>query len=365
MKRSGALVAALLATSSAVHAQTWTADLYAGGTRYQALADRVSTTNLIGTLRYETLRGFLAYVSAAAPLDGDAVPWGAAGTAGRLTRSTTRPWSFGVELGADGYGFHDRISDLTGGGAALSGLPFVAFTHRLGAFELRAGWQQHVFGYTDSISGGRGLLEGGARLTTATQWYGVQLDARWLRSSNATYPFAGIQLSAAPAFLRLWAWTGRWFGDLPGTVWGLGGSVPAGPLGEAWVTFRRDASDPLYENAPRRGWNIGISRELGRRRSAAATLAPKVERGVLQIRLPISILPTRDGAPPLVAGEFNNWQPMPMRRAGRLWVLELALRPGVYRFAFVTAAGEWFVPEQYPGRMDDGMGGHVAVVVVS
>ena len=30
----------------------------------------------------------------------------------------------------------------------------------------------------------------------------------------------------------------------------------------------------------------------------------------------------------------------------------------------VTASGEWFVPDGYPGRIDDGMGGHVAVMVV-
>jgi hypothetical protein len=45
-------------------------------------------------------------------------------------------------------------------------------------------------------------------------------------------------------------------------------------------------------------------------------------------------------------------------------VLELPLASGVYRFAFVAADGEWFVPEGYPGRMDDDMGGYVAVLVV-
>jgi hypothetical protein len=53
-----------------------------------------------------------------------------------------------------------------------------------------------------------------------------------------------------------------------------------------------------------------------------------------------------------------------MRREGGEWVLDLALAPGVYRYAFVGDAGEWFVPEGYPGRIDDGMGGHVVVMVV-
>ena len=40
------------------------------------------------------------------------------------------------------------------------------------------------------------------------------------------------------------------------------------------------------------------------------------------------------------------------------------LDPGVYNYAFVTPAGEWFVPESVAGRKSDGMGGHVAVLVV-
>ena len=38
---------------------------------------------------------------------------------------------------------------------------------------------------------------------------------------------------------------------------------------------------------------------------------------------------------------------------------------GRYHYAFVAEDGTWFVPESVPGRQDDGMGGHVAVLVVS
>ena len=41
------------------------------------------------------------------------------------------------------------------------------------------------------------------------------------------------------------------------------------------------------------------------------------------------------------------------------------LAPGVYHYAFVAEDGTWFVPESVPGRQDDGMGGHTAVLVVS
>ncbi len=66
-----------------------------------------------------------------------------------------------------------------------------------------------------------------------------------------------------------------------------------------------------------------------------------------------------------IAGDFNNWQPAPMQREGNEWVLRLPLAPGAYHYAFRSATGEWFVPSSTPGRRDDGMGGHVAVLTVS
>ena len=53
-----------------------------------------------------------------------------------------------------------------------------------------------------------------------------------------------------------------------------------------------------------------------------------------------------------------------MQRAGSDWTYSVAIQPGVYNYAFVDAQGEWFVPENHPGRKSDGMGGHVAVLVV-
>ena len=66
-----------------------------------------------------------------------------------------------------------------------------------------------------------------------------------------------------------------------------------------------------------------------------------------------------------IAGDFNGWQPAPMQREGGEWVIRLPLAPGVYHYAFRSSTGAWFVPSSSPGRRDDGMGGHVAVMVVS
>jgi hypothetical protein len=36
----------------------------------------------------------------------------------------------------------------------------------------------------------------------------------------------------------------------------------------------------------------------------------------------------------------------------------------VYNYSFVAPDGTWYVPQSVPGRKDDGMGGHVAVLVI-
>ncbi|MGH9346917.1 MAG: hypothetical protein ACRD26_06570 [Vicinamibacterales bacterium] len=66
-----------------------------------------------------------------------------------------------------------------------------------------------------------------------------------------------------------------------------------------------------------------------------------------------------------IAGDFNNWRPVPMQREGNAWMIRLPLAAGVYHYAFRSETGTWFVPATAAGRRDDGMGGEVAVLVVS
>ena len=68
--------------------------------------------------------------------------------------------------------------------------------------------------------------------------------------------------------------------------------------------------------------------------------------------------------PPSIAGDFTKWTPIRMKRHGDEWRFSVQLSRGVYRFAFKSADGAWFVPASFPNRTDDQMGGWVAVLVV-
>lgn len=347
-------------SAGSVSAQGWTADLYAGGTRYGALVDHVSVANVIGGVRYRALSGSVAYLTIAAPLDANAALWGTAGARHGLRTSGSRPAMLGLDFGGNVYGFRAEADGL-GGGASLYALPMVTLKRGGAAFELRAGRHQHLFGRSDT-SGARGLYEAGARGSIGRGVHGAALEGRWLRAPEAAYPYVGVHVTTGAGPARFWASGGRWLSDaLDDATWNVGASVAVGNGGELWAGVRHDAVDPLYLTTARQSWNVGYSLSIGSRPPAMPALAPTVEAGRIRIRLPLS---ATDGATPSVAGEFSDWKPIPMRRDGDGWVLEIALASGVYRYAFVNADGDWFVPERYTGRFDDGMGGHMALLVV-
>jgi hypothetical protein len=127
-----------------------------------------------------------------------------------------------------------------------------------------------------------------------------------------------------------------------------------------WANVRQESPDPLYWNATRRTWSVGLTRSLGR----LAPVTPLIHRpdsGGVLIRVPAGEV---QGEGLFIAGDFNQWQPAPMHREGDAWVIRLPIAPGVYNYAFRSAKGDWFVPASVAGRRDDGMGGQVAVLVV-
>jgi hypothetical protein len=161
--------------------------------------------------------------------------------------------------------------------------------------------------------------------------------------------------------VQVWGQTGKWLSDqLDEVAWGGGVGVPLGTRSTVWAMARQEAPDPLYWNALRRTWSVGVTQRLGR---GVPTLqpAPRTEAGDVVVRVPVADAP---GDMLFIAGDFNQWVPAPMQREGRQWTIRLPLAKGVYHYAFRSANGDWFVPPSTSGRRDDGFGGQVAVMVV-
>ena len=61
-----------------------------------------------------------------------------------------------------------------------------------------------------------------------------------------------------------------------------------------------------------------------------------------------------------VAGDWNRWQPVPLRRAENgVWYTDLEIPPGEYRYAFRVDGRTWEVPKGV-AAVDDGFGGKSA-----
>jgi hypothetical protein len=344
---------------SSTEAQRLSVDVSAGRLVYDQAAANVTSNNLLGTLRYDRDDAWL-FGSIAAPLGGADTTWGAGGAGGRLRlpgRSAARV-SYGADLDAHAFVFHDQLVDQSGSGGTLEALPFMRLTLGTGFLEGHAGWRGHTIGQAGTRTN-RDVVEGGVRAGAGGP-IRFEAESRWVSAPEGVFPFVGGSVSVNRRSLLLWAHAGRWLDDaLDDPVWGGGVEIRLTSRTNLWTSLRQEAPDPLYWNSARRTWSIGATQRLGK---APSTLPLRsLPAGVVALRIPVQ----ESESELFVGGDFNNWELMPMRREGKEWVATLQLSPGTYHYAFRNARGEWFVPTSMPGRRDDGMGGYVAVLMVS
>src|ERR1041384_6843163 len=346
---------------SVARGQVWSADVSAGRTVYEPVAANLGTTNLVGSLRYNARQGGWVYGTAALPL-GDAAPfWDEVGGGGHFSRPGFSHMSFGTDVGAHGYMFRDATLEQMGHGGIVEAIPFAAVSAGAATVALRSGWRGQSLSFAGATEN-RGVFETGIRATYDAA-VNLQGDMRWVRATEGVFPFVGASITySASSPVAVWASTGKWLGNgLTNRAWGVGASIAINNRTSVWTTAQQEAPDPLYWNAQRRSWTVGVTRQLTRS-PASLVPTPSAQPGGVLIRIRAADAPAGDI---FIAGSFNNWQPQPMLREGNDWIIRLPLAPGVYQYGFRSASGEWFVPASTPGRRDDGMGGHEAVLVVS
>jgi hypothetical protein len=189
----------------------------------------------------------------------------------------------------------------------------------------------------------------------------LEADARAVYADEGTFPFVGATVRYGGSPLNVWVQTGRWMSDLLSEAsWGIGIGVALTNRASLWANVQKEAPDPLYWNASRRSWSVGVTHRLSRA-PASAQPAGTSRAGDVVIRIAAGDSPDGDIS---IAGSFNRWHPVPMVREGRDWVVRLPLAAGVYEYAFKSSNGSWFVPASVANRRDDGMGGQLAVLVV-
>jgi hypothetical protein len=347
-----------LGTGTNANAQSWTVDAAAGHARYEGLRTRADGPNALLSLTYRSAFGGWAYLAGGTPLDGFTLPWGALGFGGRA--ASRGAVNLGIDAAGHGYLYSERESATSGDGGILHLRPFVGYGSPRARAELYSGYlHHHARGPAGDST--RAAHDSGLRLNLVpTGAATIDAEARLLRIGGENHPFAGARASYRRGTVLGWASAGAWFGDsAEGWARGAGASVQLRPALSLHLSLHQETVDPLFGNQPRRSWSIGVTRRLGPA-SRSGPSGVRIRGGRVTLLVPRSESP--DGLS--VAGEFNGWSPIEMSESGRYWSIELSLAPGVHRYAFRRPDGSWFVPPEWHRRMDDGMGGDVAILVV-
>ncbi|HEX2218857.1 MAG TPA: glycogen-binding domain-containing protein [Gemmatimonadales bacterium] len=375
----GALLAglALLVMPAAAWSQEWRASARFGRVAYEGApaGNSASSSAVLGLGRTGSSDWIGA--SAALPLSED--PFWA--VLGGWTRAGGRG-AAGLLLDATGHGFVQRASatstpapspfpvpsqppvpvesDLSGEGAGGELMVGAFAAGRAVRVEARGG----VAAQRSRLGGvvqGRAIPTGDIRLSFPLTPISLGAESRAWADDGVTHTYLGGTLGWARGPVQLWGSIGRWVsGGLDRTAWSAGAGAEVAPGLELQAGGRGNAFDPLYLSATGSSVWTGISLRVGGGRAVRAPVPVRTRDGASVIAIPAR---SSSGAPS-VAGDFTGWKPVPMQREGSRWTYTTRLAPGVYHYAFVAEDGSWFVPESVAGRQDDGMGGHVAVLVV-
>ncbi len=380
--RPALLGLALLALPHAAAAQEWRANARFGRVTYEgAPAGASASSSVVLGLARTGPRDWLG-ASVALPLGEDPF-WASLGGWERLTTRGTA----GLLLDLSGHGFLQRQGATTVAGPAPAPGPLplpldpteptridrsgqgiggeLLAGGYLGSarvrFESRAGVaaQRSELG---GVAQERALPTGDARLSLFLTQVTFQAETRAWLDDEITRAWLGGTARYTTGAVQLWASLGGWpAGGLEQLTWSAGLSAPVTPAVELQLGGRGHAFDPLYLSSTETSVWAGLSLRLGGGRAFAAPVPGRARDGRAVIAIPARSV----AGAPSIAGDFTGWKPQPMRREGSRWTWTAKLAPGVYHYAFVAPDGTWFVPQSVPGRQDDGMGGHVAVLVVS
>ena len=378
----GLFLLAFLAAPAAAYAQQW--KLGVDGGRIRSTIDPLASASgsVAAGLGYESVATAFR-ISTGMPTQNGSPYWGAVGGWRRLSASKAE-FIGGIDLSGSGFAFAarqrvttnrpgglvDRIttSTVTTSGRAIAGqaAPLVGLEMERVQLHARAGLSVYSASTQGQDDRNRAVRFGDIQLTLQpTPSLAVMPVVRRFepRQEPAT-TFAGASTVVARGRASAWGSAGRWVSGpdsvMHGTPsWSVGGQLGLTPSMSINAVARHESFDPLYLSPSQTSWSVGLSFLLSGRPPRAPVPAA-YEKGVATIRLPASASRVQ----PRVAGDFNKWTPALMERDGEFWTYRVPAQPGVYNYSFVAPDGTWYVPQSVPGRKDDGMGGHVAVLVI-
>jgi hypothetical protein len=191
-------------------------------------------------------------------------------------------------------------------------------------------------------------------------------------SDTADYADFTATLEARHRGLSLFLFGGARAGDLSDDPWG---QVRVHYVFAPWV-----AVEGAVGRYPRdlMGFTDGTFGTLGIRLSLLGSVRPRGATGPAPPpRPPLRVEALPDGQRRItvryadrgrqhleIAGDWNDWIPVPLERVGRnTWSVDLRLAPGLHQYQLIVDGETWTIPDGAPWVPDE-FGGRVGLMVV-
>lgn len=193
----------------------------------------------------------------------------------------------------------------------------------------------------------------------------IRVSGRSVDGELGAYRSAGLGGSASTGPVSWNASLSYW--DTPAGGELVGGVHMSVPLGGGWFASgdgRRRQPDPLLAIAPSADLSTTLRREftfpLGSRPAPVYDFGERTDDGRRMVEFRLR---RPDAEEVQVAGDFSDWEPVPMERTDGTWTARVPVATGIYHFGF-RVDGEWVVPARAPGIVSDDWGRENATLVV-
>ena len=125
----------------------------------------------------------------------------------------------------------------------------------------------------------------------------------------------------------------------------------------------RSVTDPVLASPGSFGASIGLSwRLFSSHRKEPVPVARVASTASSGRSVSFTVEVTADSV--ALSGSFTEWKPIPMRKKGRSFTVEMVVPAGTHQYGFLLNGKDWYIPPNALGIVDDGFGRKNATLVI-
>ncbi len=290
-----------------------------------------------------------------------------------LDASAARAWQRGhttLSFAATGNGLN-YTTPFRYGAYTLQLLPSAAFS--FGPASLSLAPQVTAGGWSSDGESGAIVVAGSSIALTHTSGpLTVQLKGDAFHADNGaldgTYAGGAFDVSTQSQAVTLGAGVRSWHTP-SGQEWGYSAYLArmlASSL-QLNAQLARSVTDAVLATPASFGASLGLSWRVGAKSRATvpvavpvAAVAGRASNG-RKVRFTLEYAAASTVS---LSGSFSDWKPIPMRRSGKAFVVDVVVPSGSHQYGFLINDTDWYLPPGAGGIVDDDFGRRNATLVV-